>query len=364
MYNVLHVLTGEDGGITTVVKNYYKYIDKEKIHFDVACTTEIEGNDISVLKDMGVDVYHLPMKSREYRDYVKELKRLLHTKKYDAIHVHENETSYIALAIAKRCSIKNRIAHSHTSSPSNTFYAEIRRCMGIVLNYYYATCLIGCGRLSGERVFGKRNMKRRKAIILPNAIDSEKFKYNEDVRNEVRRELGITNQFLVGFVGRLSPEKNHIYALNIIRELRKVLPNAFLIIVGDGDEKETVSDYIDAHNMSRYVKLLGKRTDVERLYQAFDALILPSIHEAYPLVVVEAMSSGLPILLSANITDEFSFGAAVHYVELGSDDEWIEILKHFSEDKNRLKRLEEVKANGLDIKNTVAILENVYLKNN
>lgn len=362
MYNVLHILTGDDGGITTVVKNYYKYIDKQEIHFDIACTTEIEGNDISVLKSMGAEIYHLPMKSREFKKYIQELKKLLNANQYDAVHVHENETSYIALEVAKRCGIKNRIAHSHTSSPSNSFVAEIRRCTGIVLNYYYATCLIGCGQLAGERVFGKRNMKSKKAMVLPNAIDSERFTYNERVRNDVRRELDVSNQFLIGFVGRLSPEKNHFYALNIIEKLHKILPNACLVIVGDGDEEVAINNYIREHHMSCYVRLLGKRRDVERLYQAFDALILPSIHEAFPLVVVEAMSSGLPVLLSSNITNEFSFGESVRYVELGKDDKWIETLKQFSEDRNRLKRLEEVKANGLDIKQTITILENIYLK--
>ena len=182
MYHVLHIMTGNDGGISAVVRNYYTYMDKEKIHFDIACITEFEGNDIHAMKQMGSEIFHLPMKALGIRNYVQGLKDILNRKKYDAIHVHENATSYIALKVAKQQGVKCRVAHAHSSLPYTSIMGEIRRLSGIVLNGYYATALIGCGELAGDRVFGKWNMRRKKSLVLHNTVDFGKYAYDEEIR--------------------------------------------------------------------------------------------------------------------------------------------------------------------------------------
>lgn len=360
MYNVLHVLTGDDGGISAVVRNYYTYIDKEMIHFDLACITENEGNDITVMKEMGADIFHLPMKSLGIKEYMRALREILSSRKYDAIHVHESQTSYVALKVAKQQGIKCRIAHAHTSAPYTSFAGELRRLSGIVLNYHYATTVIGCGELAGNRVFGKWNMKRRKAAVLPNAIDLEKYKYDACIRETVRNELGVSDKFAVGLVGRLSSEKNHLYALRVIRKLHKMNPEAVLVLVGDGSERESIQEYIRENGMEEYVRLLGKRTDVNRLYQGFDCVILPSVHEGFPLVVVEALASGLPVVLSSNITKEFSHLKQVRYIDLCSEQEWIDSLHYLAQDK-KITRAPESEMAAFDIKVTVNKLTQIYM---
>ena len=302
MYNVLHVLTGDDGGISAVVRDYYKYIDKNKIHFDIACITENEGNDIAVLKEMGAEIFHLPMKSLGFKEYTQRLKSILKCKKYNAIHVHESETSYFALKVAKKMGIKCRVAHSHTSVPNTSVKDEIRRLSGIVLNYHYATNVIGCGKLAGDRVFGKINMKRKKAVVLPNAIDIEKYSFDSNARSLIRHELGIKDEFVVGFIGRLAPQKNPLFCLKIMKELIDINKDAVLLMAGDGEYESDIRKYINDNQLQENVCLLGKRKDAERLYQAFDAFILPSLYEGFPLVVVEALASGLPVFISSNIT--------------------------------------------------------------
>ena len=156
MYNVLHVMPGADaGGISTVVLNYYKVIDRNKIHFDVAVTTDMIGQNAVEMEKLGVRIYKLPLKSKGIKAFETAMVDLLNRENYQAIHVHENETSYVALRIAKKVGIPQRIAHSHTSSPCVSIKSEIRRLSGCVLNYYYATNVVGCGCLSGERDFGK-----------------------------------------------------------------------------------------------------------------------------------------------------------------------------------------------------------------
>lgn len=360
MYNVLHILTGDDGGITAVVKNYYSHIDREKIRFDIACVTENEGNDINILKNLGANIFHLPVKSLGIKKYSEALEKLLNKTRYDAIHVHENETSYVALKIAKRLGVKNRIAHAHTTSPYRSFSGEIRRLSGILLNYYYATAVIGCGQLAGERVFGKWNMKRKKGFVLPNAVDFEKYAYNEQVRTRLRDELAISDKFVVGFIGRLAPEKNPIFCLDIIKGLHSFNENAVLVMAGDGCEEEKIRDYIHTNQMEEYVFLLGKRMDAECLYQAFDVLILPSIHEGFPVVVVEALASGLPAILSSNITKEFTFSDIVRYIDISDKTDWIDSLTVFSNERSNKERMNNLDPSVFDVKCVVKKLEEIY----
>ena len=355
-------MVGADvGGILSVVRNYWNFIDRDKIQFDMAFTTNHSGKAAEEFRSMGSNVYPLPLKSEGLQAFEAALTDLLKKEHFDAVHVHENETSYVSLRIAKKAGVKHRIAHAHTSSPYTTIKGEIRRLSGCVLNYHYATCVVGCGELAGQRVFGKRNMKRGKAMVLPNAVDADRFGYNEAVRDQLRQELGVADQYVLGMVGRLSEEKNYPYALRIMEQYHAADPHAVLLIVGDGDQEEPLMQMIRAQGMESYVKLLGRRSDVEKLYQAFDVLLLPSFHEGFPVVAVEAMVSGLPVLLSATITRELDFGTAVRYLSLDNDDQWLAALEEFSGDINRCQRLKEIKENGLDIRDAVKQLETLYL---
>lgn len=360
MYNILHVLSGDDGGISNIVKTYYKFIDREKLHFDIACTTKNEGNDILEMRKMGVEIFHLPMKSLGIKEYTRALSEILRYKSYHAIHVHENETSYVALKVAKLHGIQYRIAHAHSTALYTSIKNELRRLTGVFFNYAYATTVVGCGQLAGERIFGKLNMMRRKSVVLLNAINMPKFYFDNNIRISTREELNISNKFVVGFVGRFSAEKNPLFCLKIIKEFRKHNPNTVLLMVGDGDEEQNVRQFIKAHQMEEYVYLLGKRTDVDKLYQAFDAFILPSLYEGFPLVVVEALASGLPTLLSTKITSEFLFSSSVHYLDINSPNDWADCLKQIESHYIRLDHLGELDPNIYDINRVIIKLEEIY----
>ena len=192
MFRVLHLMGCADaGGISMVVLNYYRFIDRSKVHFDIALTVDTVGQNAQALMDLGAQVFFVPMKSMGLGAFRRALTKILKEGKYDAIHVHESETCYVALSVAKKLGVPCRVAHAHTSSPCGDLKSELRRQSGCLLNYHYATQVIGCGKLAGDRVFGKRNMQRPKAMVLPNAIDPERFSFNQRVRKEVREELGL-----------------------------------------------------------------------------------------------------------------------------------------------------------------------------
>lgn len=365
MYRVLHIMAGADaGGISTVVLNYYRVLDRTKIHFDIAVTTDMIGQNAAEMEKLGAKIYRLPLKSTGLKVFDSALTELLKSGNYQAVHVHENETSYVALRIAKKAGIPQRIAHAHTSSPYVSIKSEIRRLSGCVLNYYYATNVIGCGWLAGERVFGKINMRRKKACVLPNAIDTNKFYFSERIRNKIRHELTVEKNYVIGMVGRLSEQKNYMKAIEIMEMYHKSNPKAVLLCAGNGELEQGIRNMIANKQMSNYVRLLGRRSDVEQLYSAFDVLLMPSKYEGFPVAAVEAISEGLPVLLSDTITKELKNCRNVFYLPLHDTRPWLDKLELVSRQDmaDRSYGREQLKKNGLDIHDTAKQLENIYLK--
>ena len=364
MVRVLHIMGCSDaGGISSVVLNYYRFLDRTKIQFDIALTIPEIGQNGRALQALGAKIHFLPLKSEGLGAFQTALAELLAHNRYDAVHVHENETSYVALQVAKKAGISCRIAHSHTSSPYEGLKGELRRLSGCVLNYHFATHVIGCGQLAGERVFGKWNMRRKKALVLPNAVDTARFSFDPALRQEVRKELDAENAFVLGMVGRLSEEKNNLYTLELMDALREDIPNAVLVVAGNGPEEEKFRARVRELHLEHCVRQLGRRADVERLYQAFDVYLLPSFTEGFPVAAVEAMASGLPVLLSDAITRELSFGSAVTYLPLADKDAWTQNIKHWQTDSCRVHRQTEPASYGLDIRTNTAKLERIYLGN-
>lgn len=364
MYNVLHVLGGACyGGISAVVLNYYSNIDRTKIHFDIAVTDKYIGRHANILESMGCRVFPICLKSENLKLYKSQVKEIFGKGNYDAVHVHSNDTSWITLRIAKQMGIKTRIAHAHTAGHlgSDTIKFKIRQTVCQFLNRHFATNLLSCGKKAGEFIYGETGTKMRKHTILPNAIDTERFSFNPDKRRQMRRCLNLDNSFIVGMIGRLAPPKNTIYAISIFKAIKDKIPNAKLLMAGSGPDEEATKADACRLGLEQDVLFLGQRSDVYYLYQALDLYILPSLYEGFPVAAVEAMSTGLPCLLSDTITDELKFGAKVHYLPLNNVSLWGDIAKQYVVDQDRYSGQTEIKMNGLDIKDTAKQLEHIYL---
>lgn len=361
MIRVLHVMGCADaGGISAVVLNYYRFIDRTKIHFDIALTVPEAGQNAHALQELGAQIHFLPLKSHGLRTFQNALADLLQKGKYDALHVHESETCYVALAVAKKLGIRCRVAHAHITSPWEGIKGELRRLSGCLLNYHYASRVIGCGQLAGERIFGKCNMKREKAMVLPNAVDTQKFAYDEEIRRMVREELAVEDKFIVGMVGRLADQKNYPFALEIMAKLRRVMPDAILVVAGNGPDEELIQEKIRQLNLDDSVMMLGRRSDVAQLYQGFDLFLMPSLYEGFPVAAVEALSSGLPALLSDKITGELGTFSAVEYLSLNDVNIWVSAIAKQRKCFDRFTQQQEVLEYGFDIRDTVQMLETVY----
>lgn len=206
---ILHIMGGANaGGVAAVVYSYMKHMDQDQYHFDFALLGSNPGMlGKRMIKD-GARCYELPSKSKNFKGYRNQLDALLKEEKFDAIHVHEGNTSWAALQIARLNGIKCRVAHSHSALKPTSFKRMLISGSGSYLCYHYATKLIGCGQEAGNNQFGKKYMRSAKGLVLPNAIETMDFAYNEKTRSEMRQELGISMKYVIGMVGRFAEEKN------------------------------------------------------------------------------------------------------------------------------------------------------------
>ena len=360
---ILHIMGSADyGGLPSVVYNYMRFIDREQFHSDFALNTHNPGKLGNEMRELGDSkFYYLPLRSQGISRHEMCLEQLLKDERFDAVHVHSGTTSYVDLRIAKKMGIPCRIAHSHATVQNiSGVKNSLRMYSGRAFNRIYATKLVACGEKSGNDIFGELNMKSSKGLVLSNAVDTVRFSYNREIRDEVRKELRISNdKYVIGMVAAFSPRKNHIFALHVLEELCKNTPEAIMVFAGEGAEYLNMVNFCVNHGLTQNVRFLGKRMDINRLYSGFDICILPSLMEGLPVCGVEAITAGLPVLFADNITRELDFGENVLYLPL-DEKVWVDTLAQRTDNSHREKGMYDAKAHGFEIRDMVSLLEKVY----
>ncbi|MED4209294.1 glycosyltransferase family 1 protein [Priestia megaterium] len=313
------------GGLETMLMNYYREIDRSKIQFDFMVHRTEEGHYDKEIKQLGGKIFRMPqIKPGNYRRYFKLLSEFFRNyKEYKIVHSHINENSSFVLRAAKRAGVPCRIAHSHLSDLSIDFKLPFRLyarySMKDYPNNYFA-----CSVKAGQWLFNKRSTGPKEVIVLNNAVNTKEFRYNENIRNDIRDELGIDkNQLVIGHIGRFNKQKNHEYLIDIFHAVYKQRPDSILTLIGDGDLRQAIERKVESLGLSTNVKFLGVRSDISNLMQAMDLFLFPSLFEGLPVVLVEAQAAGLNCIVSDTITEESNITGNVDYISLReSPEDW------------------------------------------
>lgn len=290
-------------GVEAVVNNYYRNIDHNKFQFDYIIDADGECQPPKELIDMGARYFVVPP-YQKLPQHIKALTKIFRENKYPIVHSGMNTLAPISMFCAWRAGVPVRINHNHSTAGKGETKRNILKYMLRPFAKCFATHYAACSKYAGEWLFGKRMMQSKKVTVFNNAIDAEKYSFNSVVRDEVRKELGIEGRFVIGHVGRFCFQKNHIFLIDIFKEVHKVDPDAKLLLVGIGDLQKQIKEKVKAYGLEGSVIFLGVRKDVDRLYQAMDIFVLPSHYEGLPVVGVEAQAAGLPCLLSDQMTRE------------------------------------------------------------
>ena len=293
MIRVLQVVNNmHRAGLETMLMNYYRNMDKNEIQFDFLTHRPDRSDYDDEIESLGGKVYYAPrLYPQNYPAYFKWMKQFFEEHpEYQIVHSHIDSMSYLPLLAAKKSGIPVRIAHSHNTSIDRDFKYPLKQYFRFRITSA-ANTYLACGQDAGEFLFGNKEF-----TVIPNAVEAEKFYFDENIRIRKREELGLTNEFVVGHIGRISYQKNHKFLIKIFSEVVKRDSKAVLLLIGVGEKEAKVREQIRSLGIEKKVRFLGSRSDVSELYQAMDVFVLPSLFEGIPVVGVEAQFADLSLI--------------------------------------------------------------------
>ncbi len=350
------------GGVEAVVMNYYRHIDRSKIQFDFICDSDSTNIPYDEIKKLGGKVILVPPYQKVFK-YHKELKKVLKEGNYKIVHSHINTLSVFSLFAAKCAKVPVRIAHSHSTTNKKEKKKNLLKQVLRPFSKLFATDYMCCSELAGRWLFGNKEYDKGNVYLLNNAIDLDKFKYDEKVRNKKRKELKVKDSTLViGHVGRFVEQKNHRFLIDIFNEVHKKNKDSILLLIGQGPLMKEIKVKVKNLKLEKYVKFLGQREDVNELYNAMDVFLLPSLYEGLPVVGVEAQANGLLCIFSYDMTKETKVLDSAKFMSLCKPtQEWANIIL---EDVSKFKRQntkKEISSNGFNIKDEAQKLNDIYI---
>lgn len=349
----------EMGGIQAFLMNLYRNINRDEVQFDFLIFRNTKQWYEDEIYELGGRIYKAPGRKKGIIKCYKYLNEFfkMHPE-YKIIHYNASSLSFILpLKIAKKYNVNKRIIHCHSSSfMGNNIHKYLHNLHKKQINEI-ANVYLSCSKPATEWMYGNTPILN-KVIMVKNGINCDEYLYSENIREEYRKKLNINNAYVVGHVGRFSKVKNHSFLIDIFCEIKKLQNNAVLLLVGDGELKNDIEKLAVSKSISSSVIFLGNRNDVSRLLQAMDILVMPSFYEGFPVTIIEAEASGLPIIMSDTITNEVCVNSNIKTKSLNeSSKSWaIEALKN----RTRIKTNKNIKDSGLDIKSTVTQLCSIY----
>lgn len=350
------------GGVEAVTINYYRNIDKNKVQLDFICDEDSTNIPYEEIERMGGKVIIIPSYSKPFK-YHKALKKVLKEGNYKIIHSNINTLSVFSLFAAKCAGVPVRIAHSHSTTNKKEKKKNLMKQILRPFSKVFATDYMCCSELAGRWLFGNKEYDKGNVYLLNNAIDLDKFKYNESLRKKKRKELGIKdNTLVIGHIGRFVAQKNHDFLIDIFNEIHKKNNNSILLLAGQGPLMEDIKNKVKELNLEDSVKFLGQRNDANELYQAFDAFLLPSLYEGLPVVGVEAQAAGLLCYLSDDMTKETKVLDITKFMSLdNTPEEWADSILDDVKKYKRIDTSKEMTAKNFNIKEEAKKLEEYYL---
>ena len=349
------------GGVESVVMNYYRNIDKKNLQFDFIVDEDSTYIPRDEIENMGGRVILVPPYQKIF-SYIKKLKMAFKENEYKIAHSHLNTISVFPLYAARIAKVPVRIAHSHSTSNKKEMKKNILKNILKPFSKVNATHYFCCSELAGRWLFGDKEYDNNKVKLINNAIDIDKFIYNEKIREEIRKEIKVENKLVIGHIGRFVEQKNHIGLLEIFYEIHKENKEAVLLLVGDGPLLNVIKEKVKSFNLQDNVIFLGKRNDVNRLMQGMDIFLLPSLYEGLPVVGVEAQASGLLCIFYDSMTKETKIIESTKFISLSkSYSLWAkETLAAYEQHKRKNTKIEVINSN-FEIKTESKKLESIYI---
>lgn len=357
---VLQVMASLDrGGAEAVVMDWLRRIDRRLVTFDFvvnddqalyAYELEAENLGARVIRAPRFKLINLPSYTAWW------WRTLKGHPEWTIIHAHHTVPAFAILSVARVLG-RVAIAHSHIAGRDNSLAGVARTVLRWPLRHV-AEVTLACSGLAASWMFGRR----RSATIIPNGVDLERFAFDLDARDGMRRELGMNDAIIVGHVGSFSKQKNHLKVLQVFGDIWAVESQARLLLVGDGGLRPQIEAEIEARGLRDVVMLAGVRSDVPALLGAMDVLLFPSKYEGLPVALVEAQASGLPCVASSTITREVAATERVWFVSLAAPNRvWVQTVLEAARKGNRRSATDQLSSAGFGAGSSALKMQEIYV---
>ncbi len=345
-------------GVASYAMNYFRALDHSKVKMDFALFSDAGSPYYKEILRDGSKIYVLPGIKRPI-SHLRECARVLREGDYDILHDNTLIVSLPLMIMAAAKHVPARILHSHSAKLGEKKQNEIRNKLFMPLLKSTATHFAACSDKAAANMFGKRPYH-----FIPNIIKEQNVIYSEEDRAELRKEMGSENKIVIGTVGRISPPKNPLFALEVIKEACRLEPSVEYWWIGTGSMDEAFIKRAEELGISDHLRMMGNREDVFRLYQAMDVFFLPSLFEGMPLTGIEAQAEGLPLVVSDVVTKDLVFTDLVVYMSLRKTaTEWAKMLiDKAKENSERHIRTEELRNSPFSEKNATDDLTHYYME--
>jgi len=370
VYILVTGLTENLGGVESFLYNYISNLQSAKLHFDFLCYEKQTAYEKEFIQ-MGCTFYRLAARKKSPFRYYRDLEDFFkkNASKYNVIW--HNDCSLVNidyLKKAKKYGIPFRIVHSHNSKNMN---GKLR---GMIHTYHknkiskIATNFWTCSMDAGKWFYNDKILISKKYLLVQNAIDSSKYQFSEELRGELRRELGCEGKLVIGNVGRLHFQKNQSFLLDIFYEIQKEIQNSCLILVGQGSDENELRNKSRELGILDKIIFLGVRKDIGAILSVMDIFVFPSVFEGLGIALLEAQASGLPVIASDKVIPyEVKISDKFQFVSLDKPaKDWSKIVLKFAqliknEKSDRVSASEQIRNSGYDIYREADKLKEIFL---
>lgn len=324
-------------GVATIVYRWGQNFDSNKIVYDYLMANGLpEERYVEAIHEKGGKILTPTRKVGG----IKRLFWMLNAMKsypYEVIHINI-DVAYKALVfilLAKFAGIKKIALHSHCAfvDEANKVKRRIKTLLHYICRGYCirkSDVLLACSKEAAQWMFGDRIAEQGRYNRIFNGLDIGQFKFNEKLRTEYRNKFKIAeNEYILCNIGRFSYQKNHHLLIDIFEEYIKINGNSRLFLVGEGELKEEIAEYVKSKELNDKVHFLGLRDDINELLNMMDVFVMTSRFEGLPLVLVESQIASLPCVVSDSISKETEISDYVSFVEGSSAVNWIESIEKY-----------------------------------
>lgn len=332
---IAHVAGGlTTGGVEAVIYNYFSHmnVDDYELYY---ISYDTPNEDVKKkFEALGFHVYEVCKKKENFIKSCMQVLKILKENKIQIIHSHMTLISFVTSILAKGTGVKVCIAHSHLAQHitgiKKYVYGMFKWLTKCSSTHYFA-----CGEEAAVYLYGKQTAHSGKVYFMHNAIDINKYAYCEEERRKIRKELGLEDVFCIGHLGRFTEQKNHMFLIDIFKEISVMRDDVILLLLGDGPLMHEVKSKVKSLHLEHKVRFIGSVTDAQRYYQAMDVFLFPSLYEGLAVSLVEAQCNGVPIVTSDTVTKEIKLADNYEVVSLQDDAKvWAEVVCRYGREQD------------------------------